>query len=208
MSAKAENRLIDRCRRGDPAAWDEVFLEHYSAVGRYIYQLASDFTREDVEEICQETFLAFIRHINSFQGSCRLQTWLFRIAANKSRDFREKRNAAKRGGGQKPLSLDDEDPETGRGIDVPTLERSPDINLQLVENAALVSRALDQLGTACQEVIQLRYFGDLSYKEISDALNLNEKTVSSRLSKCLDKLEVGVKKLFAGESSEVSPSNR
>jgi RNA polymerase sigma-70 factor (ECF subfamily) len=207
MSARAESKLIERCRRGEHAAWDEVFELHYAPVGRYIFQLTSDFTREDVEEICQETFLAFIRHINSFQGGCQLQTWLFRIASNKSRDYREKRNAAKRGGGRQSISLHDEDPETGRTIDPPSPVAGPAVNLLLNENAALVGRALDELGEACQAVIQLRYFGDLSYKEISDALNVNEKTVSSRLSKCRDKLEVVVKRLFTQDSNPVFPSN-
>ena len=57
------------------------------------------------------------------------------------------------------------------------------------EQVALVHQALDQLGEPCREIIELRYFGDLSYDEISRSLNLNPKTVSSRLSKCLDRLE-------------------
>jgi RNA polymerase sigma factor (sigma-70 family) len=58
--------------------------------------------------------------------------------------------------------------------------------------------ALDRLGDPCREVIQLRYFADLSYDEIGRALRLNEKTVSSRLSKCLDRLETLVRPLLAG----------
>lgn len=49
--------------------------------------------------------------------------------------------------------------------------------------------ALEQLGDPCREIIELRYFGDMSYEEIAAALQLNSKTVGSRLSKCLDKLE-------------------
>ena len=44
---------------------------------------------EDTEEICQETFLSVIRNLESFHGESRFQTWLFRIAANKARDYRE-----------------------------------------------------------------------------------------------------------------------
>jgi RNA polymerase sigma-70 factor (ECF subfamily) len=106
---QAEAQLLARCRRGEAAAWDELFDRHYAAAGRFVFQLASDFTREDVEEVCQEVFLSVIRNLNSFQGESQFQTWLFRIAANKARDFREKRNAAKRGGGQLPLSLQAED---------------------------------------------------------------------------------------------------
>lgn len=71
----------------------------------------------------------------------------------------------------------------------------------------LIGQALVQLGGPCQEIIELRYFADLSYEEISRALHLNEKTVSSRLSKCLDKLEELVRSLFDAGKAAVSPSN-
>ena len=112
------------------------------------------------------------------------QTWLFRIATNKARDFREKKHAAKRGGGQIPLSLRAEDAETGLTIDPPSPAPSPDVDLLNVERAELVRQALDQVGEPCREIIELRYFGDLSYDDLSRELQLNPKTVSSRLSKC------------------------
>src|SRR5580765_902789 len=102
MSAGPENELLARCRRGEAAAWDELFDLHYAAAGRFVFQLGSDFTREDVEEICQEVFLSVIKNISSFHGESQFQTWLFRIAANKARDYREKLHAIKRGGGQTP----------------------------------------------------------------------------------------------------------
>src|SRR6201986_2615318 len=111
-----EAELLERCRRGEAGAWDELFDLYYAAAGRFVLQLASDFTREDAEEICQETFLSVIRNIDSFYGESQFQTWLFRIAANKARDFRERRNAAKRGSGQTPISLQAEDPESGLAL--------------------------------------------------------------------------------------------
>ena len=76
-----------------------------------------------------------------------------------------------------------------------------------MERAGLVRDALDQIGEPCQEILELRYFGDLSYEELSLELKLNAKTVSSRLSKCLDKLEVIARKIFSGEKSGAIPSN-
>lgn len=207
MQPGTETELIARCRAGDSVAWDAVFDLHYDAVGRFVFQLSAGFTREDAEEICQETFLAAIRHLTTFQGNCQLQTWLFRIAANKARDYREKQFAAKRGGGQLTLSLHAEDAETGLTIDPPSPRPSPDALLLNDENVLLMGQALEQLGEPCQEIIQLRYFADLSYEEISKALSLNEKTVSSRLSKCLDKLEVIARPIFLGENPTLSPSN-
>ena len=203
----SEAQLLARCRRGDPNAWDALFDRHYAAAGRFIFQLGSDFTPEDVEEICQEVFLSVIKNLNSFHGESQFQTWLFRIAANKGRDYRERQHAAKRGGGQTPVSLHAEDPETGLTIDPPSHAPAPDAELLNAEKAELVRAALDQVGEPCREIIELRYFGDLSYEELSRALKLNPKTVSSRLSKCLDRLEEIARKVFSREKTGAFPSN-
>jgi len=207
MGSDAEAELLARCRRGDAAAWDELFDRHYAAAGRFIFQLGHDFTREDTEEICQEVFLSVIKNLESFNGQSQFQTWLFRIAANKARDYRERQHAAKRGGGQTPLSLQAEDPENGLTLDPPSVAPGPDALLINAERSGLVQQALEQLGEPCREIVELRYFGDLSYDEISRSLDLNVKTVSSRLSKCLDRLEEIARKVFSGEKSAAFPSN-
>ena len=206
MASEAE--LLARCRRGEADAWDELFDAHYAAAGRFIFQLSPDFTVEDAEEICQEAFLSVIKNLNSFNGESQFQTWLFRIAANKARDFREKRLAAKRGGGRTTLSLQAENPETGLTPDPPSGAPGPDEFLMSAEQAGLVRASLERLGEPCREIVELRYFGDLSYEELSATLHLNAKTVSSRLSKCLDRLEEIVRKIFARENPDVFPSNK
>lgn len=204
MNPDAEAEMIARCRRGEAQAWDALFDLHYAAAGRFVFQLASDLTREDVEEICQEAFLAVIRNLDSFNGKSQLQTWLFRIAANKARDYRERQRAAKRGGGQAPISLQAEDPENGLTVDPPSAAPAPDAGVMNAERMALLREALDHLGEPCREIIELRYFGDLSYEEISNTLQLNVKTVSSRLSKCLDRLEDIARGVFSRENTTPS----
>ena len=103
MGSDAETELIARCRWGEAGAWDELFDRHYAAAGRFVFQLGHEFSREDVEEICQEVFLSVIRNLETFHGGSQFQTWLFRIAANKARDYRQRQHAAKRGGGQAPF---------------------------------------------------------------------------------------------------------
>ena len=124
----------------------------------------------------------------------------FRIAINKTRDFVAKQQAAKRGGGEIPLSLNAENPETGLVLDPPTQSPGPDGVLMNEERMFLVREALDQLGDPCREIIELKYFGDLSYEEIASELNMNPKTVSSRLSKCLDKLEGVIRPMVQREN--------
>ena len=189
MVPEAEAELLRRCRRGETEAWDELFDLHYEAAGRFIFQLGSDLSEHDVAEVCQETFLAVIRNIHLFHGHSQFQTWLFRIAANKARDFRQRQRAAKRGGNQITVSLQAEAQATGPKLDPPSEAASPDEELLSKERMELLRQALDRLGDPCRELIEMRYLGEQSYEEISIVLKLNAKTVSSRLSRCLDRLD-------------------
>jgi RNA polymerase sigma-70 factor, ECF subfamily len=206
MDRDAECQLITQCRQGLSDAWDTLFDLHYEPTARFVFQLAPGLNHQDVEEICQETFLAVIRSLAKFNGSSRLQTWIFRVATNKAHDHRERQQAAKRGGGQVTQSLQAENPETGLPMDPPASTPTPAGSLQSAEEAALLRQALDRLGGPCREIIELRYFGDLSYDEIGNLLRLNVKTVSSRLSKCLDRLEAIARPLFSDESREKATS--
>src|SRR5262245_35914363 len=189
MSANAEAELLARCSAGEAEAWNELFDRHYAPAARFVFQLAPDFTREDVEEVCQEVFLTVIKSLHTFQGNSQFQTWLFRVAANKARDYRQRQRALKRGGGAVIVPLRPHEDEDGPPLDPPSPLPGPDLTLVNAEQISMVGKALEQLGGPCQEILELRYFADLSYEEIAASLSLNPKTVSSRLSKCLDKLE-------------------
>jgi RNA polymerase sigma-70 factor (ECF subfamily) len=207
MEPAAEKELLARCRQGDTDAWDELFDLHYAPVGRFVLQLGLELTREDAQEVCQETFLSVIKHLDSFKGGSRFQTWAFRIASNKSRDFIERRRAARRGGGQAAIPLHTPENESGPTIDPPSPAPGPDAGLISAEQNSLIQESLAEMEVPCREIIELRYFGDLSYEEISRELELNVKTVSSRLSKCLDRLESILKTKLSRGSSAGIPSN-
>ena len=208
MERAAEFELIQRCRRGDAAAWQELFEHHYAPAGRFIHQISPDFTREDSDEVCQEVFLSIVKHLGDFNQQSRLQTWIFRIAANKARDYRAKQYAAKRGGGQVVLSLHAENDQGEVMIDPASPLPAPDEELIRAEDWKIVGEALERLGGPCQEILELRYFADLDYNEISEALDLNEKTVSSRLSKCKDKLEGVLRRIIARGNLNATPSKK
>ena len=192
-----EPALLARCRTGDGPAWDELFDHYYPVAFRFVFQLSGDFSREDTEEICQETFVAVVRSLGTFDGRSAFQTWLLRIASNKAFDYRARTVAAKRGGGIAPVSLDGSRDGASPAFEPRSESPAPDVALLLAENAALMRLCLDEVGDPCREIIELRYYGDLSYDEISTALALNVKTVSSRLSKCLDRLGEIARKVFA-----------
>lgn len=205
---RAEQDLLAKCRQGDDGAWDRLFDFHYEAACRYVFQLASDLSREDAREIAQEAFVTVVQNLKTFEGKCRFRTWLFRIAANKAHDFRDKRHAAKRGGGQPTESLDAAREEGGPSSDEAAPEPTPDVALLHVERNVFLGEALDALGEPCREMLQLRYFGDMTYEEIGNLMDLNIKTVSSRLSRCLDHMEGLASAVFAGGGiDDLPPSN-
>ena len=196
-----ETELLEQCRTGHEEAWDALFDKYYAVAARFVFQLSADFSHEDTEEICQETFLSVVRNLESFQGKSSFQTWLLRIAANKAMDYRQKMHAAKRGGTTLHVSLN-----TSGDSDEPPPEPAsrnpgPDALLCHAESSYLLRQSLDQLGDPCREIIELRYYGDLSYAEIAAELELNPKTVSSRLSKCLDRLGAIAREIFPPEDS-------
>lgn len=193
--------LLARCRRGEGRAWDALFDRHYAAVARFVHGLGADL--DDAEEICQDTFLAVIRSLETFDGRSQFQTWLLRIAANKARDHRDRVRAAKRGGGVRPVSLNGESEHGAAPPDPPSPRPGPDAVLSDQEDAARLRACLDELGDPCREILDLRYFADLSYEEIAAGLRLNVKTVSSRLSKCLDRLGALVRRR---QQDDVAPT--
>jgi len=201
----SEAQMIAQCRAGNTAAWDSLFDNYYGTVARFVFQLSGDFSHEDTEEICQETFLSVVRNLSSFLGRSSFQTWLLRIAANKAMDYREKTRAAKRGGNAVHVPIDAGQTDNEPPIDPPSGNPGPDTLLQIAETSRLVRESLDRLGEPCREIIELRYYGDLSYDEIAAELRLNPKTVSSRLSKCLDRLLNIAKEIFPPENC--LPSN-
>ena len=200
MSADvSEIELIEACRRGESDVWDALFDKYYGVVARFVFQLSAEFNHEDTEEICQETFLSVVRSLKSFQGKSAFQTWLLRIAANKAMDYRQKARAVKRGGNAIHVSLDGARDSEEPPIDPPSSRPGPDALLLNTETCQLVRQSLDRLGETCREIIELRYYGDLSYDEIAAELRLNPKTVSSRLSKCLDQLGAIAREIFPPE---------
>ena len=153
---KVDADLIERCHKGDADAWDALFDKYYPVAARFVFQLSADFCHEDTEEICQETFLAVVRNLRSFQGKSSFQTWLLRIAANKAMDFRGKSHAEKRGGSFVHFSLDGADVRDqvppGRTVTLHGVQFGPHVdNVDLVHSSDL--RILPQQCTITREPV-------------------------------------------------------
>lgn len=133
---------------------DEVYREHSQTVYRYLLSLSHD--EGIAEELTQETFYQAVRSASRFDGSCKISTWLCAIAKNTLRGYRRKHPAFDE------LSED------------MISEGTADGDIIASESRVELLRRLHNLNEDVREVIYLRTFGNLSFREIGDVLSKSE----------------------------------
>jgi RNA polymerase sigma-70 factor, ECF subfamily len=160
-------QLVDRLRRGDPRAFEELVITHQHRVfGVALRMLGS---RAEAEEAAQEVFLRAHRAIADFRGDAKLSTWLYTIASRLCLN----RLAA----GERRLTREGEEALAR----IPSSHASPADELERSERDAALHRAIAELSDERRMVVVLRDLEGLSYEEIAAALDLELGTVRSRL---------------------------
>ncbi|MCK4420710.1 sigma-70 family RNA polymerase sigma factor [candidate division WOR-3 bacterium] len=155
--------LIKKCQRGDIEAYGEL-VEKYM---KRAYNSALFFTRNphDAWDVSQQGFLNAWKAIKRFDISKAFFPWLYTIIRNES--MKHLHREKKTDGLRKSLPL--------------TFNPTPEELLEKSEQAEKLKEALERLDEEKQEIIYLRHFAEMSYKEIAEVLNLPEGTVMSRL---------------------------
>lgn len=77
---RTERDLVARCRRGDMAAFEELYRRHSGRLYNVIYRMTG--SAADAEDLLQDVFLQAFRRIDTFRGESALGTWLYRLAVN------------------------------------------------------------------------------------------------------------------------------
>lgn len=153
---------------------EEALLPHLDAA----YNLARWLTRDgrDAEDVVQEAFLRALKHFDSFKGGD-ARPWLLTIVRNTYYTWIQ-RNRVK-----EPTTPFEEE-EDIHTSDAP----DPEMMLLKATDKQLVRRALQKLPTQFLEVIVLREFEELSYKQIADTIQVPVGTVMSRLARARGRL--------------------
>ena len=178
-----ENALVKAFRGGDDAAFDGL-IEMYSAkLYKVAYALLG--SRQDAEEVVQDTFLRAYRALQAFRGDSSLETWLHRITLNLARNKYQWNH--RRGSGLN-VSLTagdgpDDDSGPGNEQDVPDRRMEPDLVLEQNEIGTNIMKALNSLPDNLRETMVLRHVNDMPYEEIAQKLDCKVGTVKSRLSR-------------------------
>ena len=151
---------VARCLRGDAAAFEPLVAKHQRVLFAIAFRLVGNY--EDARDATQNTFIRAYERLDTFDPERKFFSWIYRIAINECLNLRRGRRT------HQPLEN--------------SLEAAP--RRDAVEAAELSHRvrmAIVELTPEQREVVMLKYFAEMSYDEISEALGLPEKTVKSRL---------------------------
>jgi RNA polymerase sigma-70 factor (ECF subfamily) len=160
-----DRALVERFRRGDREAFAELVVRYQGPV----YNAAFWVVRraEDAGDVCQTAFLKAAERIDDYDPRFRFFSWLYRIALN------EALNLVRDHGREEELDEHAEWPDAdGAG---------PEERLQAAQRNRRLQEALMKLSSRDRVVVSLRHFSELSYAEIAEVLDIDEKTVKSRL---------------------------
>ena len=178
-----EEALLQAFRSGDDTAFDDLIGMYSAKLYKVAYALLG--SRQDAEEVVQDTFLRAYRALQSFRGESSLETWLHRITLNLARN---KYQWNRRRGDGLNVSLtagDDADGESGaeNEQDVPDRRMEPDVVLEQDEIGTNIMKALNSLPDNLRETMVLRHVNDMPYEQIAQKLACKVGTVKSRLSR-------------------------
>ena len=165
--------LVARFQEGDATAFDDIIAAYQERMLRLAYRLLG--WSADAEDVVQEVFISVLEHLGGFRGEARLSTWLTALTVNKCRSHRRRQLLRLRGLARLASRI--------------RIVAEPRRSDESSETADQVRWAVQRLSAKCREVVVLRYFEELSVREISEILHIPVNTVDARLSRARRKLE-------------------
>ncbi len=163
MVEAGDERLVQACLQGDRRAFEELLARYEKPV----YNVALRMLRspEDAQDITQTVFLKAFENLQSYDVSHKFYSWIYRIAINEAINLLRRKDRQ-----SDPL-----------GEEHAAAEPGPAAAAGLAETGESIQAALSDLSAEYRTVIVLKYFVDCSYAEMSQILEIEEKTVKSRL---------------------------
>ena len=156
-------------------AFDELVERYHGKIYGLTYNMTSN--REDAEDLTQEVFVKAFNALPRFKGKSSFYTWLYRIAVNKTINYRKKRNR------KRALSLDqfDQEIKTDDIYHDLTTKGSPLRNLSLTELQKKLNEALQSLSEKHRTVVVMHDMQGIPHEEIAKVVGASVGTVRSRL---------------------------
>ncbi len=203
MDGESLAEVIAGAKRGDAGAFDTLVDEYGGRVYGFVFRLTG--SRHDAEDLVQEVFLRLVRTIARYEHDGRFEAWIFRIAANLVRDrVRKVRRTPTQESGDRDWSGGEGESSTRFG-DTPSDTPASDASLSHREDVERLNEAMARLPDGEREVILLRHFSQLSFKEIAELMQTPLGTALARAHRGLARLRemmTGPEAAESGESGE------
>src|SRR5437899_12892524 len=150
---------IARARTGDAEAWGELYREYAPAIFRFCRRALP--TREDAEDATMEIFMKWKGKLVQYDATRSFSAWLYKVAANHCWDILRRRKIR-------------QDKETEDVENVPLEHPDPSVLEKMIEERSSeeVRKALEKMGARARMALVMRYYSDMSYDEIADALGV------------------------------------
>lgn len=190
MSNDAVPGLVKRSRSGDREAFSTLVIQFQDTVYNMVYQRLGD--AEAALDAAQETFVKAFSQLDKFRGESSFKTWLLSIALNEAEN--QRRTKKKHRAGRLDGSEGDARPIADRGPE-------PSADVEMRDEVALVQRALHEADEEDAKLILLRDLENLSYLEISEALQVPVGTVKSGLNRARARLRVALERVLSSSVS-------
>jgi len=183
--------IVERALSGDAEAFGEIVRRWERRIFALAYGMLG--REEDARDATQETFLAAFRNLRGFRGEARVSSWLHRIAVNQC--ITRQRRAKVRS----ESALEDEQEKNAGSFAAP-IRLSPVRITESVQITRAVRRAVNSLPLELRQIVVMKEFEELTFKEISDILDVPLSTVKSRLYTALKQLQMKLQR-FGSEAS-------
>jgi RNA polymerase sigma factor (sigma-70 family) len=174
--------LVDRAKKGDQKAYADLLGRYRDAIYFMLLKMVNNSI--DAEDLTIEAFGKAFKNIAQYTPNFAFSTWLFKIATNNCIDFIRK----KRGN---MVSLDhafDENDSQVPSSNIHSDSPDPEANMINQQKIKLMRDIVGKLKPRYKRLVELRYFDEYSYEEISKELNLPIGTVKAQLFRARDLL--------------------
>ena len=165
MIEDPDDVLVRRCRDGDRTAFVALVRRYRGPIYNCAYRVLG--REEDASDITQGVFLKVIQRLDQYDPNYKFFSWIYRMALNDALNMLRDR------GREDPMD---------EGTEAPADERSnPETQVSEMQEAHRIQQALMRMKVSDRAVLTLRHFSDCTYEEIADIMELDVKTVKSRL---------------------------
>ncbi len=170
-------QLMTEARTGPPEAFESLFSKVRGGAFQAARSLVGNY--EDAQDLTQEAFVKAYRARESYDPAQPFLPWFHRILRNTCFSFLRKKGRLRERSIHSRANAQDDGDETWEIID--TRVAAPSAGAEAKETTEVFTDALDKLSARDREIIVLRHYQELSYREIAVALDVPEGTVMSRL---------------------------